>query len=155
MCEHALRGQVAFWKVPRFCCGISTRIRIDWKCPVLPLLLKHLETPGRARATMPGRQADPDLKQKSACQRNQNKRPGRMIPGDKPVNPRKLRPSPFDGFHAPLDPLQRRLVRRQRDRRDGRQHPGLHLQVIVLALPCHFLLMRLEFADALPDFVAL
>ena len=48
-----------------------------------------------------------------------------------------------------------RLVRREGDRRDARQHPGLHLQVIVLALPCHFFLMRFEIAAALPDFVAL
>ena len=31
---------------------------------------------GRAKATMPSRQADLDLNQKSACRNNQNKRPG-------------------------------------------------------------------------------
>jgi hypothetical protein len=30
---------------------------------------------GRAKATMPSRQADLDLNQKSACRKNQNKRP--------------------------------------------------------------------------------
>jgi hypothetical protein len=34
----------------------------------------------------------------------------------------------------------------------GRQHPGFDLQIIVLALPRHFFLMRFEIADALPDF---
>jgi hypothetical protein len=29
MCEHALRGKAAFWKVPGLCCGTSIRIRID------------------------------------------------------------------------------------------------------------------------------
>src|SRR5258708_5029280 len=37
----------------------------------------------------------------------------------------------------------------------GRQHPGLHLQIIVLALTSHFFLMRFEIAYALLDFVAL
>ncbi len=47
------------------------------------------------------------------------------------------------------------LERRERDRRDGRQHPGLDLQIIVLALPCHFFLMRSEIVYTLSDFVAL
>jgi hypothetical protein len=64
--------------------------------------------------------------------------------------PRNLRPLP-----ATAAVVRWRLVRREGDRRDRRQHPGLHLQIIVLALPRHFFLMRLEFADALPDFVAL
>jgi hypothetical protein len=37
----------------------------------------------------------------------------------------------------------------------GRQHPGFHLQIVVLALPCDFFLMRFEIAYALSDFVAL
>jgi len=36
-----------------------------------------------------------------------------------------------------------------------RQHPGPHLQIIVLALPRHFFLMRFETVYALLDFVAL
>ena len=44
-------------------------------CQASPLLLKHLEMLGRAKATMPSRQADLDLNQKSACRKNQNKRP--------------------------------------------------------------------------------
>jgi hypothetical protein len=71
MCEHALRGQVAFWKVPRFCCGTSTRIRIDWTGLASRLLLKLLEILGHAKATMPRRQ--PDLNQKSVCRKNQNR----------------------------------------------------------------------------------
>jgi hypothetical protein len=35
------------------------------------------------------------------------------------------------------------------------QHPGFHLQIIVLALAGHFFLMRFEIIHALPDFVAL
>ena len=42
----------------------------------------------------------------------------------------------------------------ERDRRDGRQHPGFHLQIIILALPRHFFLMRFEITHALSDFVA-
>jgi hypothetical protein len=38
------------------------------------LLLKYLEMLGRAKATMPSRQADLDLNQKSACRKNLNKR---------------------------------------------------------------------------------
>jgi hypothetical protein len=34
------------------------------------------------------------------------------------------------------------------------QHLGLHLQIIVLALPCHFFLIRSEIAHAPSDFVA-
>ena len=45
--------------------------------------------------------------------------------------------------------------RRVRDCREGRHHPGLDLQIIVLALPCHFFLMRSELVYALSDFVAL
>src|SRR6266481_2241853 len=78
-CGHAPRRKAAFWKAPRFCCSTSTRIRIDWTCLVLTLLLKHLGIPGRAKATMPGRQADPDQNQKSARQRNQTKRPGSRL----------------------------------------------------------------------------
>src|SRR5258708_6030700 len=74
-CEHALRGKGAFWKAPRSCCGTSTRIRTDWKCPALPLLLKPLEILGRAKATMPSRRADLELNQKSAGRKNQNKPP--------------------------------------------------------------------------------
>lgn len=37
----------------------------------------------------------------------------------------------------------------------ARQHPGLHLQIIVFALPRHFFLMRFETVYALLDFVAL
>src|ERR1700755_2496386 len=51
MCEHALRGQVAFWKVPRVCCGTSTRIRIDWAGLASRLLLKLLDILGHASAT--------------------------------------------------------------------------------------------------------
>jgi len=45
--------------------------------------------------------------------------------------------------------------RRVRDCREGCHHPGLDLQIIVLALPSHFFLMRSEIVYALSDFVAL
>ncbi len=47
------------------------------------------------------------------------------------------------------------LKSRQGDRRDRRQHPGFHLQIILLALARHFFLMRFEIVYALSDFVAL
>ena|SRR6266436_9688708 len=69
--------------------------------------------------------------------------------------PRRRGTRARDKLPATAAVMRWRLVRREGDRRDARQHPGLHLQVIVLALPCHFFLMRFEIADALPDFVAL
>ena len=35
------------------------------------------------------------------------------------------------------------------------QHLGLHLQIIVIALPSNFFLMRFEIVYALSDFIAL
>jgi len=44
-------------------------------CQALPLLLKHLEMLGHAKATMPSRKADLDLNQKNARRKIKNKRP--------------------------------------------------------------------------------
>jgi hypothetical protein len=103
-CGHALRRKAASWKAPRFCCGTSSRIRIDWTCLVLTLLLKHSEMPGRARATTPGRQADPDPKQKSGCQKNQtDDREGWYLAARRSIPENR-------GHHRLMD-VARRLIR--------------------------------------------
>ena len=81
----------------------------------------------------------------------------------KPCNPsnldqRRSRPSVclgVDELPAAAPVVRWPSERRVRDSREGRHHPGLDLQIIVLALPCHFFLMRFEIVYALSDFVAL
>ncbi len=83
----------------------------------------------------------------------------------KPRNPsnldqRRSRPSVCLGVDelpaaAPAPVVRWPSKRRERDCREGRHHPGLDLQIIVLALPGHFFLVRSEIVYALSDFVAL
>ncbi len=72
--------------------------------------------------------------------RGSDLRRGRMLHGH-------LFPTPVAGFSFG------RLV--PHEEIDGRQHPCFDLQVVVLALPSYFFLMRFEIAHALSDFVAL
>jgi hypothetical protein len=60
--------------------------------------------PGRARATTPGRQADPDPKQKSGCQKNQtDDREGWYLAARRSIPENR-------GHHRSMD-VARRLIR--------------------------------------------